>query len=73
MERRSYDSTRRNQQMGADVGLYFCKIVVNEMSDSVVRDSTQPCPCPQGSDRRFATNRKDTAIPETNNVSEGAF
>ena len=46
------------------------RIVVNEMSDLVMRNALELRPCPQRADRRFVADGKNPALTQSNHIGE---
>jgi len=61
-------SPSRHLQFGADVDRDFGRIVVNKVSDAVMWDASELCPCPEGSNRGLLAGRKYPALAKADDV-----
>ena len=57
-------------QAGADVQGDFCRVEINEVADTVVRDAAELGPFAQGANRRLASLGEKPAGAEAGDVGE---
>ena len=60
----------RHLQLGSNVNRDFGRIVVNKMSNAMVRNAPEFCPATQCANGGFFVFGKDSATAEPDNVSE---
>lgn len=63
-------AARGHLELGADVGRYFRHVVVNEMTDTVMRDAAQPRPIAQRRNGRLFVFWKNPAGPQAEDIGE---
>jgi hypothetical protein len=66
-------SARRNFHSRSDVRRNFSGVVIDEVSDAVMRDATEVRPISQRADRRLLVFRKNAAAAQADDIGEGAF